>query len=132
MGASEAVAFLPCLKIFPLECITKLKKAISYRDPYFRKKLKEHEQNYDSLNIKDLADEIIKISQVESNLQKCFINNDFIEMFLFDLFVAGNETILTTLRWFILYMLHWPEYQQKINEEIINAIGKEKYPTYKD
>lgn len=132
MGASEAVAFLPWLKVFPLEGITKLKKALSYRDPYFRKKLKEHQQNYDSQNIKDLADEIIKISQEESDLQKCFIRNDLIEMFLFDMFVAGNETILTTLRWFILYMLYWPEYQQKINEEIINAFGREKYPTYKD
>ena len=49
--------------------VTNLKRHF-FRDTYFRQKLKEHQQNIDSQSIKDLADEIIKISQKESDLQK--------------------------------------------------------------
>ena len=49
--------------------VTNLKRHF-FRDTYFRQKLKEHQQNFNSQSIKDLADEIIKISQKESDLQK--------------------------------------------------------------
>ena len=80
MGASEAVAFLTWLKIFPLEGVRNLKRHF-FPDTYFREKLIEHQQNFDSQNIKDLADEIIKISREESDLQKCFNKNNLLRCF---------------------------------------------------
>ena len=58
--------------------------------------------------------------------------NDIIEMFAFDVFVGGVETIVTSIRWFIMFMLHWSHFQDKIHEEIINVIGSQKHLSFKD
>ena len=46
-------------------------------------------------------------------------------MAVYDLFGAGLETTATTSRTFVLYMLHYPEVQAKIHDELDNVIGRE-------
>ena len=48
------------------------------------------------------------------------------------LFAAGTETTLTTIRWFFLYLLHYPHYQTKLYEEIKSKIGLKRPASYKD
>ena len=135
LKTTEAVGFLPWLRIFPLKGLSKLKKGLSYRDIYFRRKVKEHQLNFDPECLKDFTDVVIKESQDQSFAKKYGVpgfTNDIIEMFVFDVFVGGVETILTSIRWFIMFMLHWSQYQDKINEEIINVIGSQRYPSFKD
>uniref|UniRef100_A0A914UZN0 Uncharacterized protein n=1 Tax=Plectus sambesii TaxID=2011161 RepID=A0A914UZN0_9BILA len=43
-----------------------------------------------------------------------------------DLWGAGLETTLTTLRWSILYMIHYPEVQEKIHQELDRVIGRDR------
>lgn len=43
---------------------------------------------------------------------------------LLDLFVAGIETTSTTLSYTLLYLAMYPEVQDKVHQEITNAIGK--------
>lgn len=45
---------------------------------------------------------------------------------------AGTETISSTLTWAILYLLKYPEYFDKIREEIEKVIGYERQPDYSD
>ena len=49
-----------------------------------------------------------------------------------DLTGAGTDTTTNTIMWFILYMLHYPEVQEKIFKEINEAIGVDKQPTIED
>jgi len=41
-----------------------------------------------------------------------------------DLFVAGSETTASTLGWGILCLLHYPETQKKLYEEISAVVGE--------
>jgi cytochrome P450 len=43
-----------------------------------------------------------------------------------DLWTAGMETTITTLRWGILYMLHYPEVQEKVQQELDHVIGHDR------
>uniref|UniRef100_A0AC35GDI3 Cytochrome P450 n=1 Tax=Panagrolaimus sp. PS1159 TaxID=55785 RepID=A0AC35GDI3_9BILA len=45
---------------------------------------------------------------------------------LFDVFFAGIETTNATLEMFVFYMIHNPDIQKKIHEEIDRVIGKDK------
>ncbi|KAH9494443.1 Cytochrome P450 2C3 [Bulinus truncatus] len=51
---------------------------------------------------------------------------------IFDLLTAGTETVATTVSWFVLYMLHYPDVQKKIFHEILENVGTERAPTEQD
>lgn len=132
LGASDAVAFLPWLRIFPLKGLANLKKGILFRDVFLNKNVKEHQERFDQQNIADFTDQLIKVSQENSALGAHLQDNDFLEMFVYDIFAAGNETTTTTILWFLLFMLHWPHYQEEIYKEIIKVSEKNQYPTNRD
>ena len=41
-----------------------------------------------------------------------------------DFFAAGSETTTTTLKWALLFMLHFPDVQKKVQDELDNVVGK--------
>ncbi|CAF0955923.1 unnamed protein product [Brachionus calyciflorus] len=49
-----------------------------------------------------------------------------------DLFIAGTETISTSLNWAIIFAAKYPCYQDKLIEEIERILGREKLPTESD
>uniref|UniRef100_A0A2C9JDR8 Cytochrome P450 n=1 Tax=Biomphalaria glabrata TaxID=6526 RepID=A0A2C9JDR8_BIOGL len=51
---------------------------------------------------------------------------------LFDLFLAGTDTTSDTIYWFVLYMLHYPDVQKKIFDEINEHVGTDIVPNILD
>jgi cytochrome P450 family 2 subfamily U polypeptide 1 len=62
----------------------------------------------------------------------CLLSDDQLKQTIIDLFVAGSETTNTTLRWAIIYMMLYPEVQQKIQKELDVVVGRERYPRTED
>ncbi|BFZ07832.1 hypothetical protein BsWGS_10871 [Bradybaena similaris] len=48
------------------------------------------------------------------------------------LFLAGTETTSTTIAWCLLFMLHYPEVQEKVYREIEANVGIERTPNMSD
>lgn len=49
-----------------------------------------------------------------------------------ELIEAGTESSSTTLRWALVYMMNYPEIQEKVREEIDRVIGQSRQPTIAD
>nr|XP_014339337.1 PREDICTED: steroid 17-alpha-hydroxylase/17,20 lyase-like [Latimeria chalumnae] len=60
------------------------------------------------------------------------ISDDHVLMTVADAFGAGVETTATVLRWTIAFLLHHPEVQQRIQEEIDDKIGPDRHLTLMD
>ena len=134
VASTNAIAYMPWLRFFPLDGLKKLKKGLSIRDPILRQQLTQHRQTYNENNLRDFTDYVIKFSRDEVTLKKFgeVLTDDHMELLLNDLFIAGTETTLTTLLWGIIYLIHWPKYQDEIYTEIILKIGQDRYPSLKD
>jgi len=52
----------------------------------------------------------------------------YMEMIIEDMIVAGVTTIVTAIKYIILYLLHHPEYQDLIFKEMIDVVGEKKNP----
>ncbi|NXL90981.1 CP2J6 protein, partial [Alectura lathami] len=51
---------------------------------------------------------------------------------IFDLFLAGTETTATTLRWALLYMVIYPDIQEKVHKELDAVLGCSHLICYAD
>ncbi|XP_071608580.1 cytochrome P450 2J6-like isoform X4 [Heliangelus exortis] len=51
---------------------------------------------------------------------------------MFDLFLAGTETTATTLRWALLYMVVYPDIQEKVQKELDDVLGCSHLICYED
>lgn len=77
----------------------------------------EHLQNLDKDNPRDLLDlYLIEMDNKEEDndgYRKTFFMEQ-LKYLIIDLFAGGTETSSTTIRWAILYMIHYPEVQEKV------------------
>ncbi|KAH9492327.1 hypothetical protein Btru_024325 [Bulinus truncatus] len=60
------------------------------------------------------------------------LDNKHLLKVVFDLFIAGLEPTSNTICWFVLYILHYPEVQAKIFEEIVQHVGMDRLPKLED
>ena len=51
---------------------------------------------------------------------------------LVDLFIAGTDTTSKAIKWAILYLLHNPDIQTKVHEELDRVVGGARIPTLDD
>ncbi|XP_046464672.1 cytochrome P450 2C5-like [Daphnia pulex] len=47
-----------------------------------------------------------------------------------DLFIAGGETTVTSLRWALLCLAKFPKVQERLRQEIVDTFGRDSTPTY--
>ena len=115
--------------IYPTKNYLQLKDAIARRDTFISKHLKEHQQTYKQGVKRDFTDYIIQNRNQNKDLS---ISNSDLEMILADMILGGTETSLTALRWMIVYLLHWPEYQDELFNDILKTTNNGRYPGLKD
>ena len=86
-----------------------------------RELVKEHKSTLDPNDNRDFMD--VYLNEVETS-QDADFNDEALIVTAMDLFGAGSETTATTLSWAVLYMILYPEVQEKVHNEINEVIGK--------
>ncbi|XP_064633681.1 cytochrome P450 2F3-like [Lineus longissimus] len=138
-GALNPVNILPALRHLPgdrwhfhlmLHNVRRVQK-------FVQTEIDQHRETFEEGNQRDFIDiylEELKQSKeraAESGNESEF-NDEQLKQNILDLFFAGSETTNTTLRWAIIYMMLYPEVQQKIQKELDLVIGRERFPRTED
>ena len=83
--------------------------------------MKKHKTELDPDNIKDFMDlMLVEIQNTTDPKSSFYGETGHFALFnnIIDLFIAGMETTSSALLWTFLYMLHHPDIQSKVHDEI--------------
>ncbi|XP_036376777.1 cytochrome P450 2J2-like [Megalops cyprinoides] len=99
---------------------------------FVKLKIKEHRDDWDPSTPRDYIDCFLsEMEKVENDIDAGF-NEENLSICTLDLFVAGTETTSTTLYWALLYMIKYPDVQEKVQAEIDRVIGPSRQPSVAD
>ncbi|XP_035829009.1 cytochrome P450 1A5-like [Aplysia californica] len=98
------------------------------------RKLQEHLTTYDPNEIRDVTDCLIKatIQTPQEEKEAVGLTDEHILTTVQELIGAGFDTIASTLQWAVLYMMSYPDIQEKVHSEIVSQIGQVRPPTLSD
>ncbi|CAH1783208.1 unnamed protein product [Owenia fusiformis] len=105
------------------------------RSKIFKAEYDDHMAKFDPNNIGDYIDAFIlemKERAKRGSEEEHWFNEKQLNMSIEDMFQAGTETTTSSLIWIIVYMLHYPEVQERMRSEIHSVIGLERMPSMRD
>ncbi|XP_077308645.1 cytochrome P450 2D6 [Lithobates pipiens] len=98
---------------------------------FLKEIISEHKKSYNPNYIRDFIDAYLIEMEKEKESDSSFTERNLL-CSTYDLFAAGTGTTSTTLRWALIYMLLYPNIQEKVHEEIDQVIGRNRKPTMAD
>uniref|UniRef100_A0A3B3ZQD0 Cytochrome P450 1A n=1 Tax=Periophthalmus magnuspinnatus TaxID=409849 RepID=A0A3B3ZQD0_9GOBI len=131
VGSGNPADFIPILQYIPSVTMKKFVSINSRFTNFIEKIVNEHYATYDKDNIRDITDSLIdhcedrKLDE-NSNIQ---MSDEKIVSIVNDLFGAGFDTVSTCVSWSVMYMVAYPEVQDKLHREIL---GQDRFPRLSD
>ncbi|KAJ0066919.1 hypothetical protein NL108_004900 [Boleophthalmus pectinirostris] len=139
VAKDSLVDIFPWLQMFPNKDLHILKHCVSIRDQLLQKKYDEHKADYSDHVQRDLLDALIRAKRsaennntTELSLGPGAFTDDHLLMTVGDIFGAGVETTTTVLKWAVAYLIHHPQVQKQIQEELDHRVGLERAPQLRD
>uniref|UniRef100_A0A673GK54 Cytochrome P450, family 2, subfamily AE, polypeptide 1 n=1 Tax=Sinocyclocheilus rhinocerous TaxID=307959 RepID=A0A673GK54_9TELE len=103
--------------------------SMSKLKPFLQEEIIKHKEERDPSNPRDYID--CYLDEIEKDSEAEFTEENLIYCVV-DLFGAGTETTSNTLRWALLFMVKYPEVQEKVQSEIDQVIGQTRQPLMDD
>nr|AME15627.1 cytochrome P4501A1 [Heteropneustes fossilis] len=133
VGSGNPADFIPFLRLLPSTSMNKF-LAINQRFNVFMQKLvREHYETFNKVRAQCIQ---ISINLCEdrkldenSNVQ---VSDEKIVGIVNDLFGAGFDTISTALSWSVVYLVAYPEIQERLQRELNEKVGMERVPNLPD
>ncbi|CAJ0943297.1 unnamed protein product [Ranitomeya imitator] len=125
------VSAIPCLRHIP-GLVQKVFQPQVYMTAYVSGMISEQRNTWDPGYTRHFIDAfLLEMEKAKGDKDSSF-NEKSLVVTTIDLFTAGIETTTTTLRWALLFIILYPEVQQKIHKEIDEVIGRNRKPTMAD
>ncbi|XDV28428.1 hypothetical protein PO909_031745 [Leuciscus waleckii] len=134
VGSGNPADFIPLLRIFPSASMKKYLAINTRFSKFIQKIVSDHYDTFDKNNIRDITDSLIdhcedrKLDE-NSNVQ---VSDEKIVGIVNDLFGAGFDTISTALSWAVVYLVAYPEIQERLQAELKEKIGMDRTPRLSD
>ncbi|KAM4615377.1 steroid 17-alpha-hydroxylase/17,20 lyase [Polymixia lowei] len=139
VAKDSLVDIFPWLQVFPNADLRLLKQCVSIRDSLLQKKYDEHKADYSDHIQRDLLDALLRAKRSAENnntaqitMETVGLSDDHLLMTVGDIFGAGVETTTTVLKWAVAYLIHYPQVQRRIQEELDSNMGGDRTPQLSD
>ncbi|XP_034036269.1 cytochrome P450 2J5-like [Thalassophryne amazonica] len=94
--------------------------------------IQSHKQNLDPNHPRDYIDAFLIEMQKNKDQSESVYNEENLAVCAGDMFIAGTEGTTSTLLWALVYLINYPNIQEKVQEEIDRVIGQTRSPTVAD
>ncbi|XP_038057171.1 steroid 17-alpha-hydroxylase/17,20 lyase-like [Patiria miniata] len=125
----------PFLKMFPSKRMRTIQEIIASRDSILQAQYQDHVATFRPDNIRDITDAFLKSMQDaggnDDASDDVTMTEDQVVMSMWEIFAGGFESTFQTLRWALAYLLHYPEVQKRLQDEIDNNVPV-GLPTWRD
>ncbi|KPP69463.1 cytochrome P450 1A-like [Scleropages formosus] len=133
-GSGNPADFIPFLQFLPSQRMKTFQNINNRFNVFMERIVREHYSSYDKNNVRDITDSLIEHCEERkldenSNLQ---VSDEKIVGIVNDLFGAGFDTISTALSWAIMYLVAYPEIQEKLHQELKDKVGMARNPCLSD
>ncbi|CAB1331976.1 unnamed protein product [Coregonus sp. 'balchen'] len=99
---------------------------------FLQAEIEKHQEDWDPEDPRDYIDTYLTEIEKRKEDPKAGFNTDTLVVCTLDLIEAGMESAATTLRWALVYMMNYPEIQEKVQAEIDRVIGQSRQPNMSD
>ncbi|KAL9961432.1 hypothetical protein ACROYT_G030370, partial [Oculina patagonica] len=135
LASGSVVDAFPWLRFFPFKSIQNLKEKCTERDELFGRIYREHVEANRVDNPQDLTDALLKAkkeAEDEDSTVKGFLTDQHLIMTMSEVFIGGMETTASTVCWALLYLIHNPDIQEMVHQELEQVIGPDRVPQLGD
>ena len=97
--------------------------------------IENHKRDIDPVHHRDLIDAYLselKLNETGSVGKLSLLTEISLNVTIRQMFMAGTDTTALTLRWAMVYMVTNPDVQEKVHEEIDEAVGRNRLPRLSD
>ncbi|NXG44552.1 CP2J6 protein, partial [Psilopogon haemacephalus] len=99
---------------------------------FVRQEIKTHREKGKIDEPEDFIDLYLDQIEKTKNIPNSTYDEDNMVQSVFDLFLGGAETTATTLRWALLYMVAYPDVQEKVQKELDAVLSPSHLICYED
>ncbi|KAH9490343.1 Cytochrome P450 1A1 [Bulinus truncatus] len=133
-GAGNPVDIMPWTRFFTQRSFNGFLRILKLMDTFCQEKIQQHLVTYNPGIIRDVTDCLIKAAHDTPTEDKeaVGLTDEHILTTVQELIGAGFDTIASTLQWAVLYMVTHPDIQEKVYQEIVLNVGRERQATLED
>ncbi|NXT00687.1 CP2J2 protein, partial [Jacana jacana] len=99
---------------------------------FIRQEIKSHRERGTRNEPEDFIDYYLDQIEKTKAIPNSTFDEDNMVQSVFDLFLGGTETTATTLRWALLYMVAYPDIQEKVQKELDAVLSPSHLICYED
>ncbi|XP_007949637.1 steroid 21-hydroxylase [Orycteropus afer afer] len=121
----QILDIVPFLRFFPNPSLWRLKRAVERRDQIVKEQLRRHKESLMTDQCRDMTHYMLQ-GMRKQNVEEGpggQLLEGHVHMAMVDLFIGGTETTATTLSWAVAFLLHHPEIQKRLQEELDRELG---------
>ncbi|CAG2115951.1 unnamed protein product, partial [Medioppia subpectinata] len=118
--------FVPVLRYLMANPMAKYRQYFNDLMNYTRDIYQTHDKTHDCESLRDFCDILIaaKHKAIANEKQTApYLTDDNLPAAMVDMLIGGTETTQTTFLWSLLFIAFYPDYQDKLRDEINNELG---------